>query len=624
MAVSQPLNYSVRARRGLGAPRSAICNRIRGSVPALLLMLVTLSASGDPDVLERARDLRGEDPHAALSLLNSHIGESDEFESIGDEPEQARSQAQLLEVRAGILRDIGRREEARNDAARLERIAESLQDPVRQAQAQFLRGTIQAELGDIAGAMERFHAARVTLEATDATIDLARVTNALGVAHNFTENHERARDYYEQALELVRRTDGGALESSILGNLALVIGELEGVEAGLAAHREALALARERDDTETVANQLANICSRLVEADRLDEAATTCLEALARVTRIGNSRLIAGTQMSLGDLERARGRLGAAKERYQTALELAENRVPSVEVAALDKLVQLDEQRGEPALALDRLRQLMQLREELLERERASLVEELEVRYQVEQKEREIRLLELDRELQAAELRQRSMYLVGSIVALILVSLLALVAWRGFTVKSRLERQLAKRHRELGEALEMITQLAREDSLTGLLNRRGLLELAEREIQRSRRTSEPLSLVMADIDDFKQLNDQYGHAIGDEVLRHLARRIEQAVRELDIIGRWGGEEFVFLLPRTDIAEARHVVERVRRQVVASPIDTEDGAFPVTLTFGIARVDSDIEEAVEKADQAMYRGKNAGRDRIVGSDDNPVG
>ena len=585
-----------------------------------LFLLATLAMADDADVLEQARNLRVGDPQAALALLDRHIAQPGEFKSSDGDADRtddrADTLARLLELRARILRDIGRREDAAADAARFERIAEALEDPVRQAHAQYLRGTIQAERGDIAGALERFHDARQTLEATDAIAELARVTNALGVAHNFTDNFARARAYYEQALELARRADDTALESSILGNLALVIAELEGAQAGLAAHREALAVARERDDSESITTQLANICNRLVEADRLNEAATACPEALERVERLGNTRLIAGTRMSLGDLDRARGKLTAAGQNYQAALALAENRIPSVETELLEKLAALDEQRGNPELALDRLRRLMQLREDLLESKRASLIEELEVRYRVAQKEREIEMLELDRELQAATLHQRNLLLIGTAIALILVTLLALVAWRGFKAKSRLERELAERNRELGDALETITRLARQDTLTGLLNRRGFMELAEHEIHRHRRTAEPLSVVMADIDHFKQLNDRHGHGTGDEVLRRIAARMQRAVRELDIVCRWGGEEFVFLLPRTEPSEARQVMERVRNRIVAAPVKTQSGTFMVTLTFGIAGIESDLETAIDAADRAMYSGKAAGRDRIV--------
>src|SRR6056297_3076373 len=591
---------------------------LQGLTSALLFMatLVAFAAVDSLDVLERARALRVTDPQAALVLLEEHIPEIEVLSTNGDDTEELRATTRLLELRARIHRDIGQPGAAAADAVRLEQIAATLDEPVALARAQFMHGTIQAELGDIAGALERFHDARRTLASTDATAELARVINAIGVAHNFTHDYPRARDYYEQALSTVRRADDSELESAIVGNLALVISELEGTKAGLAAHREALALARMRDDLEGIATQLANICSRLVEAGRLDEADSICHEALDRVEALGNTRLIAGARMSVGDLQRSHGRLEEARRSYEIALAEADGRIPSVEIEVLGKLADVNEALGEPQRALDRLRQLAALREEALARERASLVEELEVRYRVEQQEREIELLELDRALQASKLKQRNLLLTGAGIALLLVTLLLLVAWRGFTVKSRLERKLTDRNRELSEALRTITRLAEEDSLTGLLNRRAFLELAEHETRRSRRTGEPLSLAMGDIDNFKALNDRYGHGVGDEVLRQIADRIGASTRVLDIVCRWGGEEFIFVLPGTHRSEAWKIIERVRDRISGEPIEVGNDSLDITMTFGVAEIDAEFENAIERADAAMYRGKNDGRNQIA--------
>jgi len=595
-------------------------SRTLGLLPALLLLAALTGAAADrgQDILERAQDLRVTDPESAIALLDQHIAETKIGmpEILGDDIEHLRAGARLLELRARIRRDIGQREAAAQDAVLLERIAQALGQPIPVARAQFMHGTIQAERGDIAAALERFHDARRTLEGTNATIELARVINAIGVAHTFSHDFSRAREYYQQALSTIRRADDNALETAILGNLALAIAELEGPEAGLAAHRKALTLARERGDTDAIGNQLANICSRLVETDRLNEAATICREALDRVEELGNARLIAGTRMSLGDLKLGRGQLEEARQSYEAALALAAARVPTVEVNVLEKLAALDERLDEPQQALDRLKQLMALRAERLEGERASLIEELEVRYRVEQQEHEIEVLELDRELQGSKLRQRNLLLIGTGIALLLVTLLMLVAWRGYIVKSRLERELAKRNQELGEALATITRLAREDPLTGMLNRRAFLELAEHEIRRSRRTREPLSLVMGDIDNFKSLNDRHGHAAGDEVLRQIARRMEQSTRELDIVCRWGGEEFLFLLPGTHKEEACRIIQRVRDRIAEERVEVNSQSIFITMTFGVATVDMDIGAAIERVDQAMYRGKDGGRNQII--------
>jgi len=597
-----------------------ICSATFGLALTLLLLAAFTAAAADSgeDILKRAQDLRLTDPASAIALLDQHIPETETErpETEGDNTELLRARMRLVELRARIHRDIGRRKAAAEDAVRLERIAQAIDQPVPQARAQFMRGTIQAETGDIAGALQRFHDARRTLEATSATAELARVLNAIGVAHNFSGDFARARGYYEQALETVRRVDARALESSILGNRALVLAELEGAEVGLAAHREALALARQLGDVQSVGNQLANICSRLVEVNRLTEAATTCREALAIVEELGNARLIAGTRMSIGDLARSRGQLEDARTNYEAALGLAEGRIPSVETNVLEKLAELDERRGEPQQALERVRQLMALRAEGREQERSHLIEELEIRYQVEKQEHEIELLELDRALQTSKLRHRSLLLIGTGIALLLALLLLLVAWRGFIIKSRLERQLGERNQELGEALDTITRLAREDSLTGLLNRRAFLDLAEREARRSRRTGEPLSMVMGDIDRFKELNDSSGHSAGDEVLRQLAERMEQSIREIDIVCRWGGEEFLFLLPGTQLAEAYRIIQRVHERITEKPVELDPQPVAITMTFGIAAVDSEIDAAIERADMAMYQGKDAGRNRII--------
>ena len=580
--------------------------------------LLFFSAAGyaSSAVLEQARQLRVEDPQAALALLDQHIRSSVPLEAPDSSEAELLEQAELLEFRARIHRDSGDYQSAAVDATRLEQIAQTLNTPLLLADAQFLSGSIRAERGDIAGALDRFHAARRTLEGTVHTAELARVINALGVTHNFTEDFSRAREYFEQALKLVRQTDHRFLESTVLGNRAMVIAELDGAQAGLKAHREALTLATELEDAEAVANQMANICSRLIQTGQLNQARTNCNDALERVTALDKSRLIAGTRMSLGDLDVAQGNLEEAREDYQAALDRARDKIPSVEVLLLQKLADLERNLNQPQQALEYLDQLMAVNDRLMERERSAMIEDLEVRYRIEQQAQAMDLLALDHELQTAELRQRNLMLIGTGMALLLVSLLLIVAWRGFSAKSRLQRELANRNSSLGEALETITLLAREDELTGLLNRRGFSELANRELRRRSRTDEPLAVVMADIDNFKHLNDSYGHAVGDEILSQLAECITGALRELDIVCRWGGEEFVFLLPRTSQAEAFHVIKRLRQRIVADSLKTSAGEFEVSLTYGIAMVNGDINAAIERADHAMYRGKKAGRDQVV--------
>ncbi len=172
---------------------------------------------------------------------------------------------------------------------------------------------------------------------------------------------------------------------------------------------------------------------------------------------------------------------------------------------------------------------------------------------------------------------------------------------------------------ENARLFEEVQRLAVTDDLTGLHNRRGFFDVARRELERAERTGRPLSALMLDIDGFKRVNDTYGHAVGDEVLRHLAERCRRAVRDIDLVGRYGGEEFAVLLPETDLKTALDVAERVRRSIGDTPFDTEVGPLPIRVSIGLALLSEESDQTVEllldRADTAMYLVKQAGGDGV---------
>jgi diguanylate cyclase (GGDEF)-like protein len=164
----------------------------------------------------------------------------------------------------------------------------------------------------------------------------------------------------------------------------------------------------------------------------------------------------------------------------------------------------------------------------------------------------------------------------------------------------------------------LLEQLSRTDGLTGLANRRHIMEALQREVRHARRYEHPLSCVLVDLDHFKQINDHYGHVVGDRVLVATADALRQAVRDTDTIGRYGGEEFVMLLPNTDADGARRVAERCRKLIGKVRVD----AVSITASFGVAScpgvpVEDDI-DLIRSADQALYRAKGDGRDRVAGA------
>ena len=162
-----------------------------------------------------------------------------------------------------------------------------------------------------------------------------------------------------------------------------------------------------------------------------------------------------------------------------------------------------------------------------------------------------------------------------------------------------------------------VQELAITDELTGIINRRHLFELGEQEFNRARRFERHLSVIMIDLDQFKSVNDTFGHWIGDEVLKAVAKRCQNSIRNFDILGRYGGEEFTVVLPETSLSDASVIAERLRSQIGDNPISTDAGIVTVTASLGVASYSSEIEDFIElfrNADLALYNAKQEGRNR----------
>ena len=193
----------------------------------------------------------------------------------------------------------------------------------------------------------------------------------------------------------------------------------------------------------------------------------------------------------------------------------------------------------------------------------------------------------------------------GVEIGMMLDATLLALALADYVRRQSLERERAQRE-------------ARMDVLTQLNNRRGFLELAEAPYRTAARHQRPLAVIVLDIDHFKAINDQYGHALGDAVLRDLGQTLLATSRRSDVLGRWGGEEFVLLLPETSLDEAEELAERLRQRVRERVIVHEHTRVQVTASFGVAGLGADqkLEALLEAADRAMYAAKMAGRNRVL--------
>jgi diguanylate cyclase (GGDEF)-like protein len=186
-------------------------------------------------------------------------------------------------------------------------------------------------------------------------------------------------------------------------------------------------------------------------------------------------------------------------------------------------------------------------------------------------------------------------------------------------VRLRAGKRLVDMQAELLTAREALREQATRDSLTHVWNRNSILEILDRELARSARENTPLGVAIVDLDRFKSVNDHHGHLAGDAVLREAARRIQSAMRSYDAIGRYGGEEFLILLPGCDEINSVNQADRLRKQLCNVEMRVSETALPVTASFGVttapgAHIHS-AENLIRRADEALYLAKKMGRNRV---------
>jgi two-component system, cell cycle response regulator len=180
-------------------------------------------------------------------------------------------------------------------------------------------------------------------------------------------------------------------------------------------------------------------------------------------------------------------------------------------------------------------------------------------------------------------------------------------------------KRIIQYHEELLRERENLRELTLHDSLTRLYNRPAILDFCRKEMSRSQRQKNTMSLMMVDVDHFKMINDTHGHLVGDAVLREIARRIAESLRPYDAVGRYGGEEFLVVVPNCDNQNALQLAERIRQRIFEKPVSFDECLIPVTISLGVAvcngKNELSPENLIGMADRALYTAKNGGRNRI---------
>ncbi len=484
-------------------------------------------------------------------------------------------------------------------------------------------GTAQIILGEYNRAAEVLLQALAEAEKENDLKQIATSAYLIGYTHRDLENYDLAMTYFLRSREAAQKSGDASqviMALNEIGNVQIFTGQSA---KAAASKEEALKLARAHGNIEIIANVLNDIGVMHLEQNRAARSLPYFRESLSIARRIKNDRITAVTLENIAEARRRMGDFAAAAAGLEEALLTAEKAGLDVFAAEIHReLSETYEAMKNYPRALAELQDYQKSWEQLFTREKAKQLAEVQTLYEVEKNRRENEVLRRSQEIGALALaKHRSQRNFLFFVAL-LILLLAGVLYNRFLLKSRANRRLEEanfkieaQQAKLEEAYHKAEELARHDQLTGLPNRREALEAIERERTRFVRSRKPFTLIMSDINGFKTVNDTIGHDAGDFLLKAVAGLFSRSIRAQDLVARWGGDEFLFLLPETGSDGARTFCEAMAGKTAAADFRFNERPLKIGVSLGAAVYESeqqDIEDCLRQADQNMYRHKPARR------------
>lgn len=491
----------------------------------------------------------------------------------------------------------------------------SINDSGGEISALFGLGEYARVTGDYLQALEKYSDALQLAELHGDVLLRGKSLRRLGDMQYFLTNLDLSLRYYLQALRVFQEAEEIDTENpprlqvghlmSAIGNVLKSSGDKTGA---MDYYKQSLMVYRQLDYAAGIPGVGYNIGTLMQENGKLDEAEAAYSETLEYAVESGDEYLISLSLNSLGSVFLERGDFQKTEEYFQRSMETSRgmNRKRGILVSLL-KLMELQRAKGDHQKSIDLSIQAENLSRELGEsgmlcdvlRERArahemngdhrsayeALREYLEIR-QEQLSEKRIRQIDVLRLYYETEAREKEI------------------------------EKLNLTNRKLTRAYSRAEELTRTDALTGLANRRAALEWLGIQQDHFNSSGVGFGLILSDIDGFKSCNDRFGHDCGDTILIQLAVRMRDSLRKGDLAVRWGGEEFLILLPETDLEGAALVAETLRALIEAEPFTACDETISISMTFGVCQGgELPVDEVIRQADRAMYKGKHLGRNCV---------
>jgi diguanylate cyclase (GGDEF)-like protein len=496
-------------------------------------------------------------------------------------------------------------------------------------------GTIARDRGNFAQALDLHLQSLAIREHTDVRLELT--LRNLALIYRDLGDDAQTRRYFTRALAVADRHGDSGNYAATLGTYASYLADVGEFASALAAANESLALGRATGNRPSVAFSLLDSGRALLGLKRVDEATTRLHEAITLGRELDQHEIMARSLVALADAALISGDVRMAHKLLDETFaspQAAESKPLLEQAYALRE--QLATTDGDPAAALGYAHQQAALREELVGTRASRRLSALESQYARAASEQQLALVTKDNQLQTVRLQQQQLQRNYGLAALAgLSAVLALLAWRFFGVR-RLNHALGLRNAEieakraalsganqrLEHQAEQLYQAAITDPLTGVFNRGHLLRQLDVRIADCTRDSRELAVLMVDFDHFKQINDARGHLFGDRVLVAGVQTLRQWLEPGDLLGRYGGEEFIAVIAGRDLAEVRVLADRLRVRVAETLATFAPELHAIaTISIGVALLSQlakpvRLEALIEASDRAVYTAKANGRNLVM--------
>ncbi len=436
--------------------------------------------------------------------------------------------------------------------------------------------------------------------------------NQSGIAHSYNnlgnfyyqiDEMEQALEYYSKALIIYEEIDDNTGISNELNNIGVIYDEKKEYLIALEYYLKSLEIDQLLQEPSNIATLYNNIGIVYQNMDMPDKALEYLVNSLDITKEIGEKYSIANTAINIANIYLNNNNLSSALQYLKLGLEYSEAS------GAKDLLVSIyhlystyHSQKRDFELAFYYQGKYLNEKIKIVSEQNQNMLTEIKKEFELEKKQ-----IEIDH----SRTSRKITFIVTLFIAIIVAVALLSILHSRFSFKERLIT-------EMNNVNDKLKVVARTDPLTKIANRRAMLEKIEYERYRFERYERAFVIMIGDIDNFKDVNDSFGHDAGDFVLKELSALILSLSRKQDIIGRWGGEEFMLLLPETNLTGGRKVAEKINRSIREKVFNYKGNIIHITMTLGVGIYDQhdSIEDIIAITDKALYEGKHRGKNTIV--------